>query len=244
VVVSEVMAETSVARTLTLEVPGWPGHVAGQHLDVRLTAEDGYSVRRSYSIASAVEGARVQITVERVRNGEVSPYLVDIAEPGDAMEVRGPVGGYFTWQPTTPAPVLLIAGGSGIVPLMAMLRARAAAHSAVPFRLLYSVRDPDQVIYREELVRRARDDRGVDIGYVYTRRVPPGTTRPPGRLDGETLAALGLPPEFEPAVYVCGPTGFVEAVSTLLVEQGHRPANVRTERFGPTGGETDDRDPR
>jgi ferredoxin-NADP reductase len=253
--VAEARWETDSARTLVLDVPGWPGHLAGQHVDLRLTSADGYAAVRSYSIASAAApGApnssspaagvpglaapfvaeRVELTVQRVEDGEVSSYLVDIAEPGDQMELRGPIGGYFAWRPENPAPVLLLAGGSGIVPLMAMIRARARSLAAnrVPFRLIYSSRSPAEVIYAGELRQRVRDDHGLDIRYVYTREVPENWPAPPRRLDPETLAAAGWPAEFEPLVFVCGPTGFVEEVAVMLVEQGHPPANIKTERFG------------
>jgi ferredoxin-NADP reductase len=234
--VAGIVDETPTARTLRFEVPGWPGHVAGQHVDVRLTAADGYSTQRSYSVASAPAPEWLELTVQRVPDGEVSPYLVDIARPGDEVEVRGPVGGYFTWQPSDHRPVLLLAGGSGIVPLMSMVRARAAAGSRVPFRLLYSTRGPSDAIYQAELARRVREDRGLDVTYVYTRGVPAGWRRPPGRLDAALLAEMGWPAEFEPAVFACGPTGFVESVANLLVDQGHPASAIKTERFGPTGG--------
>ena len=224
--------ETSTTSTLVLEVPDWPGHLAGQHVDVRLTAEDGYSVQRSYSIASDPDSSTVELTVQAVPDGEVSSYLVGVATVGDTFELRGPVGGYFTWDPSVPDPVLLVAGGSGVVPLMAMIRTRAAAGSRVPFRLVYSVRDPDTVIYSTELLRRVRDDQGLDVSYVYTRSAPPEHRHPPGRIDAAGLAEDGWPPELAPACYVCGPTGFVEAVADLLVAAGHPPQRVRTERFG------------
>jgi ferredoxin-NADP reductase len=237
--VAEIVPETPVAHTLVLEVSGWPGHLPGQHVDVRLTAEDGYTAQRSYSIASAANGGavgRVELTVQRVDDGEVSSYLVGDVRPGDRFELRGPVGGYFVWRPADPAPVLLVAGGSGIVPLMAMVRERAAAGSRTPFRLIYSTRTPETVIYAAELLRRARDDHGLDVTYAYTRAAPAPTPdqhrRPPGRLDAALLAAAGWPAEFEPSCFVCGPTAFVEHVADLLVDQGHPPRRVRTERFG------------
>jgi ferredoxin-NADP reductase len=236
VTVAEIRQETPSARTLVLEVPDWPGHVAGQHVDVRLTAEDGYTAQRSYSIASAPTESRLELTVQAVPDGEVSSYLVGAAEIGDTFEVRGPVGGYFTWQPTDAAPVLLVAGGSGIVPLMAMIRSRADAASRVPFRLVYSVRDPDSVFYGPELIRRARDDKGLDVSYVYTRAAPPEWRGTTGRLDGARLGAAGWPATFEPSCYVCGPTGFVETAANLLVDSGNATNRVKTERFGPTGG--------
>jgi ferredoxin-NADP reductase len=228
----EAREETPTARTLVLDVPDWPGHLPGQHVDVRLTAADGYSAQRSYSIASASAGARVELTVQRVPDGEVSPYLTEVFTVGDPVEIRGPVGGWFVWRDSEPAPVLLVGGGSGIVPLMAMIRARAAAGSRVPFRLVYSVRTPADAYYAEELRRRARDDGGLDVAYVHTRGGPP----PIARIGVATLNTHGWPPDFEPACFVCGPTGFVETVSDILVSLGHDPHRVRTERFGPTGG--------
>jgi ferredoxin-NADP reductase len=239
-------AEAPSARTLVLDVPQWPGHLPGQHVDVRLTAPDGYSTQRSYSIASAADGERVELTVQRIADGEVSPYLTDVLSVGDPLELRGPVGGWFVWRPTDTAPdrsgpaasdavdapdrspVLLVAGGSGVVPLMAMVRARAAAGSRVPFRLVYSVRTPADAFYADELRTRARDDRGLDVTYVYTRSGP----GPVGRLGVATLNTHGWPADLEPACYVCGPTGFVETVSDILVALGHDPRRVRTERFG------------
>ena len=234
--ITAISAETATASTLSLDVPGWPGHVAGQHLDARLTAENGYTAQRSYSIASASEPDRLELTVQRVASGEVSLYLVESARPGDQFEVRGPVGGYFTWHPDDPDPVLLVAGGSGIVPLMSMLRTRAAAGSQAPFRLIYSVRSPADLIYAAELRRRAREDHGLEVGYVYTRRTPDGWPQPPGRLDAATLAAAGWPADADPRFFVCGPTGFVETVAELLVDAGHAATRIKTERFGPTGG--------
>jgi ferredoxin-NADP reductase len=192
-------------------------------------------VASASSVASESQQSTVEITVQRVSRGEVSPYLCDVAEVGDQFELRGPVGGYFTWSPANPDPVVLVAGGSGIVPLMAMIRTRAAAASRVPFRLVYSVRDPDNVIYGNELVRRVRDDQGLDVSYVYTRETPLNWPHPPGRLDAPRLAEDGWPAEFQPACFVCGPTGFVEAAANLLVAAGHPPSSVKTERFGPTG---------
>ncbi|HEY2206268.1 MAG TPA: ferredoxin reductase [Pseudonocardia sp.] len=224
--------ETAAARTLVLEVPGWPGHLGGQHVDVRLTAEDGYSTQRSYSLADATEPGRVELTVQRVEDGEVSSYLADVMEAGDRLELRGPVGGWFVWRPEDTAPVLLVAGGSGIVPLRAMLRTRRAAGSRVPFRLIYSVRTPEDVIYADEL-RGA--DPGVEVTLVHTRRTPDrGLARPPSRIGVRDLVEAGWPPELAPTCYVCGPTGFVEAVADQLVLLGHEPERIRTERFGPS----------
>ena len=227
--ISAIHEETDAARTLLLDVPDWPGHLAGQHVDIRLTAEDGYTAQRSYSLASA---DAVSITVQRVAEGEVSSYLVDGAQPGDRFEIRGPVGGYFTWEPAEESPVLLVAGGSGIVPLMSMIRARALSGQRAPFRLIYSVRDPGSVIYADELEHRAGSDAGLEITYVYTRQTPPGWPVPPGRLDVHRLAEAGWSPSREPDCYVCGPTSFVEAVADLLVAAGHAAPRIRTERFG------------
>jgi ferredoxin-NADP reductase len=237
--------ETATARTIVLDVPGWPGHLAGQHVDVRLTAEDGYSTERSYSIASAPEngraGPQLELTVQRLADGEVSPYLTETLAVGYPLELRGPVGGWFVWNPDGPAstgPVLLVAGGSGVVPLMAMIRERAAAGSHAPFRLIYSVRDPSALLYADELARRDRAGDGLQVRYVYTRTAPPGSTEPTGRINAATLASAGWPPDESPAVFVCGPTGFVEAVADLLVRAGHGAGAIKTERFGPSGGKT------
>jgi ferredoxin-NADP reductase len=223
--------ETPSACTLVLEVDEWAGHLAGQHVDVRLTAEDGYQTARSYSLAAPADGRRLEITVQRTAGGEVSPFLTDDLERGGQVEVRGPLGGWFVWRPTDPAPVLLVAGGSGVVPLMAMIRARAGA-SRAPFRLVYSVRTPEDRIYGAELRRRAAEDGGLDVAYVYTRHAPADGPRPPGRIRADDLVAHGWPPDFEPTCYVCGPTPLVEAVAGLLVAAGHDPDRVRTERFG------------
>jgi ferredoxin-NADP reductase len=216
-----VRSETQAARTIVLDVPGWPGHSAGQHVDVKLTAPDGYSAERSYSLAAPAAGTRLELTVQRVDDGEVSPYLVDELLPMDQLELRGPIGGWFTWHTDEPGPVLLVAGGSGIVPLMAMVRARAVAGSSAPFTLVYSVRGPADEYYAEEL--RAAD---IDVRFLHTR------TGSPGR----RIAAADLPDMVGARVYVCGPTGFVESVSELLLAAGHAPADIRTERFGPSGG--------
>jgi len=233
--VTELRDETATARTISLDVPGWPGHLAGQHVDIRLTAPDGYSATRSYSIASAVDGTRVEVTVEKVRDGEVSPYLTE-ALPVDApLELRGPLGGWFVWRPEDPAPVQLLAGGSGVVPLMAMLRTHESVASSTPVRLLYSVRDPSSVIYRDEL-RTLTDGGPRRLTLAWTRAAPEGSDRQPGRVDAALLSAVTLPPEDAPQCFVCGPTGFVETVADLLVAAGHDPARIRTERFGPTGG--------
>ncbi|WP_327205462.1 ferredoxin reductase [Rathayibacter sp. Leaf296] len=229
---------TPTSRLITLRVPGWPGHLAGQHLDVRLTAPDGYQASRSYSIGAPADGEHgehVELAVERLEDGEVSPYLVEGLEAGDSLEVRGPIGGWFVWRPAQTEPVQLIAGGSGLVPLMAMAREHGRVGSAAPMRLLYSVRSPVFAYYRDDLRRLAElpaEQGGVATEMVYTRVAPPGAARPAGRLTPELLAETALPPSTEPTVYVCGPTAFVEAVATALVAQGHAPERVRTERFG------------
>jgi ferredoxin-NADP reductase len=225
--------ENPTARTLVLDVPDWPGHLAGQHVDVRLTAGDGYRAQRSYSIASAPDGARIELTVQLVSDGEVSPYLVENFAPGSQIEVRGPIGGWFVWRPVTTDPVLLVAGGSGLVPLMAMIRTRRAAGNRAAFRLLYSVRTPDDVLYADEL--RSLHD-GVDVTVAYTRRAAEGARRPAGRVTAAELQAHGWPPDFAPQMFVCGPTGFVEAMADSLVALGHDAQQIKTERFGPTGG--------
>jgi ferredoxin-NADP reductase len=226
--------ETPSARTLVLAVPEWPGHLPGQHVDVRLTAPDGYSAQRSYSIASAWPGdGRVELTVQRVEDGEVSSYLTDVLEVGQPLELRGPVGGWFVWR-GAPSPVLLVAGGSGVVPLMAMIRARGESRGRQPFRLVYSVRTPQDALYTAELARRVRDDAGLDVRFAYTRKAPDGWPDPPGRLTVATLNTYGWPPDFAPDVFVCGPTSFVEAAADILVALGHDPRKIRTERFGGT----------
>ena len=217
-------------RTLVLDVPDWAGHRAGQHLDVRLTAEDGYRAERSYSIGSP-PGEPVAITVERLDDGEVSPYLTEELRTGDALELRGPIGGYFVWGPEDGGPLLLVAGGSGVVPLMAMLRHRHAAGIDVPARLLYSSRTLEDVIYRAEL-----DALDAEVVYTLTREQPPGWTGYARRVDAELLAEVAWPAEQDPRVFVCGPTPFVETVAGTLVELGYPPQRVKTERFGATGG--------
>jgi ferredoxin-NADP reductase len=216
-----------------LRAPAWPGHLAGQHVDVRLTAEDGYQAERSYSVASAPEDELLALTVERLADGEVSPYLTDELRPGDQLELRGPIGGYFVWQESLGGPLLLLAGGSGIVPLRAILRHRAATGSSVPARLLYSVRSEEEIIYRSELDALAGG--GVDVQYTLTRERPEGWSGHLGRIDDELLQEISWAPAERPLVYVCGPNGFVEQASSGLVRLGHDPLRVRTERFGPTG---------
>jgi ferredoxin-NADP reductase len=226
--------ETATASTLVLDVPGWPGHEAGQHVDVRLTADDGYQAARSYSLAAPGDGERIEITVQEVPDGEVSSYLADDAQSGDSVEVRGPVGGWFIWKPKDGGPVLLVAGGSGVVPLMAMIRSRNGV-SPAPFRLIYSVRSPDDRIFDHELRRRAIEDSELEITFIYTRTAPDDEARPVGRITADDLVSHGWAPQSKPTVYVCGPTGFVESVSDLLVGLGHDPGRIKTERFGPSG---------
>jgi ferredoxin-NADP reductase len=268
--------ESATARTLAFDVPGWPGHLAGQHVDVKLTAEDGYSAQRSYSIASAPDnaapghaapdnaapggGATLELTVQRLDDGEVSPYLTDVLEPGDQVELRGPIGGWFVWRPAPQPPLQLIAGGSGIVPLMAMIRAAQpdAGHApAVPLRLLYSARTPADVIYSGDLAQRARAPR-FSLSYALTRAQPPSAPAAPpagpsarvagngqselapgpsvsyGRISTDVIAAAAWEPRVTPAIFICGPSGFVEAAADLLIAAGHDPAAIKTERFGPT----------
>ena len=231
----EAIDETSRTRTLVFDVPERMEHRAGQHLDVRLTAEDGYRAERSYSIASA-PGGPLAITVERLDDGEVSPYLVDELRPGDRLELRGPVGGYFVWEPDRGGPIFLAAGGSGVVPLMSMARTRALEGADVPARLLYSARTLDEVIYREELERLATEQPELDVVYTLTRGQPEGWTGYARRVDGELLAETAWPAHESPLAYVCGPTNFVEAVAEGLVDLGYPPERVKTERFGATGG--------
>ncbi|HXC78180.1 MAG TPA: ferredoxin reductase [Candidatus Acidoferrum sp.] len=234
--VAEVVQETPRVASLVLAVAGWPGHLAGQHVDVRLTAEDGYQTQRSYSIASAPEAPRVVLTVERLEDGEVSPYLVGEVRAGDKIELRGPIGGYFVWQAGDPRPLLLVAGGSGIVPLMAMVRHHAAADSAAPVRLLYSSRSIEDVIYKDELATLSATGSGLEVSHSLTRSQPPGWEGYARRIDGEMIAEVAWPRKDSPAVFICGPTAFVETASGLLVELGYDAGWIRTERFGATGG--------
>jgi ferredoxin-NADP reductase len=228
--------ETPRAKTITLDVPDWPGHLAGQHVDVRLTAPDGYSAVRSYSIASAANGEkRIELTVERLPDGEVSPYLTQELRVGDLLELRGPIGGWFVWRAEQTEPVQLVAGGSGIVPLMSMIRSRATAGSTSPFRLLYSVREPEAVFYRDELQTLSAQDPSVSIMYAYTRATPINWPRPVGRIDAALVAATAWPANLSPTCYVCGPTSFVETASDLLIAAGIGGDLIKAERFGPTG---------
>jgi len=232
--VVDVINETARVRSLVLDCPDWPGHQAGQHVDIRLTAADGYEAQRSYSIASAPEDDHLVLTVERLDDGEVSPYLFDILTLGDELELRGPIGGFFVWTPAMGGPILLIAGGSGVVPFRAMLRHRTAVHSTLGARLLYSARSMADVIYREELSRLA--DSGVaDVVFTLTREWPAEWTGYRRRIDMELLRAVSWTPAERPLVYVCGPSAFVESAANALVDLGHDASRIRTERFGPTG---------
>jgi ferredoxin-NADP reductase len=277
--IRETREETATARTLVLDVPGWPGHLPGQHVTVKLTAQDGYSAQRSYSIASASAADSLELTVQRVDDGEVSSYLAGIAEPGDQFELRGPIGGWFAWQDDDPRPLLLLAGGSGIVPLMSIIRTHEAVKSRTSVQLIYSARTPDDVIYADELSKRVRVSPLIVVTYLYTRltrwRKTPAQVTPEshvttvpkhhglfsrhpaeaaepaeparpgeapvlppvhgyaGRLSADVLAKTAFPPELHPAVYACGPSGFVEAASDLLVAAGFPPTSIKTERFGP-----------
>jgi ferredoxin-NADP reductase len=252
--VASIRDESPTARTISVDLPAWPGHLAGQHVDVRLTAPDGYSAERSYSIASAPGGTTVELTVQRIPDGEVSSYLTQTLAVGYPLELRGPIGGWFVWEPGPADPVLLVAGGSGIVPLMAMIRTRAMTNGQVPFRLIYSVRDRQSVIYGGELAGFADAGRSdptlagagqagspaghpwLEATYVYTRTAPAGSRRPAGRISEAVLDEAGWQRGQRPAVFVCGPTGFVETAADLLVKLGHQPGKIKTERFGPTGG--------
>ena len=242
--VVDVIPETPRTRTVVFDVPGWPGHRAGQHVDVRLTAEDGYQTERSYSIASPPEDPRIALTVERLEDGEVSPYLTDELHAGDQIEIRGPIGGYFVWDVSSGGPLLLVGGGSGIVPLMAMLRHRdnvlaamdSNARQRVPARLLYSSRNWDEVIYRDELARLSSTDNTLEVIHTLTRQQPDGWNGFGRRIDRAMLSHVAWPAAEKPRIFVCGPTPLVESVAATLVELGHQPTLVKTERFGPTGG--------
>ena len=217
-------------------MPDWPGHLAGQHVDVRLTAEDGYQTERSYSIASSPEDPRLAITVERLEDGEVSPYLVGEVRAGDKVELRGPIGGYFVWRGEDQRPLLLVAGGSGVVPLMAMIRHRKATKSMTPTRLLYSSRSQEDIIYRAELDRLASSGDGLTVAHTLTRMQPAGWQGYARRIDKAMLAEVAWPKDQTPLIFVCGPTPMVESVASLLVDMGYDAASIKTERFGATGG--------
>jgi ferredoxin-NADP reductase len=224
--------ETETASTLVLDVPGWPGHEAGQHVDVRLRAADGYAAVRTYSIASAPNGERVELSIELMPDGEVSPYLVETVAPGSPLEILGPIGGWFVWKPEQTEPIQLIGGGSGVVPLMAMIRTRNATGNRAPFRLIYSVRTPQAVYYADEL-RHLSD--GVTVTYVYTRETPASWPSKPGRVNAALIGSTAFPAPENPTSYICGPTPFVENVAGLLTQAGYDSSRIKTERFGPTG---------
>jgi ferredoxin-NADP reductase len=234
--VVELIDETPRVRSIVLDVPDWPGHRAGQHVDVRLTAEDGYQAQRSYSIASAPEDRRVTLTVERLPDGEVSTYLVDELRPGDALEFRGPIGGYFAWEAGMGGPLLLIAGGSGVVPLMAMLRHRSASNSKEPAKLIYSSRSWEGIIFGEELEQLVEGGDGLEVIHTLTRSQPPGWQGFARRVDAQMLTETAFPPMSMPVTHICGPTSFVEGAARALVLLGHEAKRIKTERFGPTGG--------
>ncbi|HEX8266818.1 MAG TPA: ferredoxin reductase [Pyrinomonadaceae bacterium] len=237
--VVEIRRETPKVKSLILDVPNWTRHLAGQRVDVRLTAEDGYQAQRSYSIASPPEDKRLMLTVDRIEDGEVSPYLTDEVSVGDRLELRGPIGGYFVWdandEKNNGVPLFLIAGGSGIVPLMAMIRHRANSAKKVPTRLLYSSRSYEDIIYREELDRFARNDSSLQITHTLTRRQPQSWNGYGRRIDQAMLAETGFQPAEKPLIFACGSTGLVETVATYLLELDYEPERIRTERFGPTG---------
>jgi ferredoxin-NADP reductase len=226
--VVELIDENARTKSVVLDAPGWPGHRAGQHVDVRLTAEDGYQAQRSYSIASAPEDGYLVLTVERLTDGEVSPYLTSELRPGDELELRGPIGGYFVWEQSLGGPLLLVGGGSGVVPLRAMLRHHRATGSDVPARLLYSARTRDDLIYRAELAR-------FDTRITLTRERPEGWDGYTRRIDRALLEDVAWPAQDRPLVYICGPTAFVETAADLFVALGHEQGQIRIERFGPTG---------
>lgn len=228
--------ETETSRTIGLRVDGLMGNLAGQHIDIRLTADDGYTAVRSYSVATASMDEIIEITVDELANGEVSPYLVRDLAVGDQLEIRGPVGGWFVWRPTNTNPVQLIAGGSGVVPLMSMIRAHDASGNPSPFRLLYSLKSPEAGFYRDELLALDQQSPKLTVDYVYTRSVPQGWATAPKRLTAETLLANILPPDATPDIFICGQTIFVETVAEWLVQAGYPAASIKTERFGGTGG--------
>jgi ferredoxin-NADP reductase len=232
--VVELVDETARSKSLVLDPPAWPGHRPGQHVDVRLTAEDGYQAQRSYSIASGPEDDNLVLTVERLDDGEVSPYLVDEVEPGDELELRGPIGGYFVWDQSSGGPLLLIAGGSGVVPFRAMLRHRVAAGGNTAVRVLYSARSLDEALYREEFLSLASNE-DIRVHWALTRAWPDSWGGHRGRITPELLRDVSWPADERPLIYICGPTAFVEAISEQLVDIGHDPSRIRTERFGPTG---------
>jgi ferredoxin-NADP reductase len=231
-----IIDENPTVRSIVFDCPGWPGHRAGQHIDLRLTAEDGYVAERSYSIAGPPAGRRVTITVELVADGEVSPYLIEELRVGDRVELRGPIGGYFVWDHESDGPLMLIGGGSGVVPLMAIVRSRIAEDSPAPIRYLASARSHDRLIYADELDKISSRDNGVDVVHTLTRSHPESWRGPTRRIDRKMIATYGFGVEDNPVCFVCGPTGFVETVASILVGLGHEPGSIKTERFGPSGG--------
>jgi ferredoxin-NADP reductase len=233
--VAKIVDETPRVKSLVLDVPGWPGHRPGQHVDVRLTAEDGYQAQRSYSVASEPDNARLMLTVELIEGGEISPYLTSDVRSGDKFELRGPIGGYFVWTVAIGGPLFLVAGGSGIAPLMSMLRYRAAAKNTTPTLLLYSSRTFEDIIYREELDQMAARNDGLRVVYTLTRRQPPGWTGGARRIDRIMLANVAPSVTARPKIFICGPTSLVESVAQSLLELGYEPNLIKTERFGPTG---------
>ena len=235
--VTDIQLETAQAKSLVLAVPDWIGHQAGQHVDVRLTADDGYQAERSYSIASPPEETgHITLTIERLEDGEVSPYLVDELRVGDKLELRGPIGGYFVWEANMGGPLLLVAGGSGIVPLMAMICHRQSVGSHIATRLIYSSRNYEDIIYRDELNRLANDDQMLEVLHTLTRTQPPAWTGYHRRIDAALLSESAWPSEQRPLAFICGPTSFVEIAAAGLLALGYEPARIKTERFGPTGG--------
>jgi ferredoxin-NADP reductase len=234
--VREVIVETPRVKSLVLHVPDWSGHLSGQHVDVRLTGEDGYQAQRSYSIASPPEAQHLMVTVERIDEGEISPYLANEVRPDDRFELRGPIGGYFVWTVSVGGPLFLVAGGSGIAPLMAMLRHRAAARSTLPAILLYSSRTFEDIIYRDELDRLAASGSGLTVVHTLTRRQPAGWTGGARRIDRDMLVSVGFPAASAARCFVCGPTSLVEAAAQSLLSLGYERSLIKTERFGPTGG--------
>lgn len=233
--VRDIVEETPRVRTLVLDVPDWPGHRPGQHLDIRLTGDDGYQAQRSYSIASAPEAPHLLVTVERIEEGEVSPYLSGEVRMGDRFEIRGPIGGHFVWSASMTEPLFLVAGGSGVAPLMAMLRHRAAAGNKNPALLLYSSRSFDDIIYRKELEQLAAKNDGLKVVHTLTRQQPAGWTGERKRIDKDMLSRTGFSPEQHPRIFICGPTALVESAARALIDLGHSETLIKTERFGPTG---------
>lgn len=233
--VRKIIEETPRVRSLTLDIPDWPGHRPGQHVDVRLTSDDGYQAQRSYSIASAPEVPHLMLTIERIEEGEVSPYLSGEVRVGDQFAVRGPIGGHFIWSAAMSEPLFLVAGGSGVAPLMAMLRHRAAAGNKNPALLLYSSRSFDDIIYRKELEQLVAKNDGLKVVHTLTRQQPAGWTSEKKRIDKDMLTRLGFTPAQHPRIFICGPTALVESTARALIELGHSETLIKTERFGPTG---------